>query len=409
MVAVGGGAERERLRRNRTAAAIKRLGRRRHLPPRFRIVPDIPIDRIRSPQRLEGLQTKSLRLILDVYPSQPEFRSQSRQRHQRRRLIFRQRSVDFDDIGIGESGLGRCLPLRAPAAVWIGGMVEHRRLHLSENNRISNHKVYSSSGLVTSQIWFGAVTEPLLHAHRTVSRKKRNCLTGDTVSGIIVTDRSVGNVFNKACFSMTPRIVDKDKKRQEILLAALRVFSRTGLKDARMIEIAREAGIGKGTIYEYFRSRDEMVLEAFSFIMEQMNAEIRRVFERSLTPEQKLIGMFEATYRALSEYDRDFLDIFVDFWAEGIRGTNKDGPHINLASIYHEYRQVMVAVLVEGIELGEFRAMDTTAVASALMAVIDGLLLQLLVDRQAFDTDAIIPAVIDTFLNGIRKHPSDAR
>ena len=119
--------------------------------------------------------------------------------------------------------------------------------------------------------------------------------------------------------------------------------------------------------------------------------------------------MFEATYRALSEYDRDFLDIFVDFWAEGIRGTNKDGPHIDLASIYHEYRQVMVAVLVEGIELGEFRAMDTTAVASALMAVIDGLLLQLLVDRQAFDTDAIIPAVIDTFLNGIRKHPSDAR
>ncbi|RMF59539.1 MAG: TetR/AcrR family transcriptional regulator, partial [Calditrichaeota bacterium] len=49
---------------------------------------------------------------------------------------------------------------------------------------------------------------------------------------------------------MSPKVVDKTAKRQEILDAALRVFARKGFKNTKMIDIAEEARIGKGTIYE---------------------------------------------------------------------------------------------------------------------------------------------------------------
>lgn len=60
-----------------------------------------------------------------------------------------------------------------------------------------------------------------------------------------------------------PKIVDKDKKRQDIVEASVQVFKCKGYHGTRIIDIAREAGMGKGTIYEYFSSKDEIILGVF--------------------------------------------------------------------------------------------------------------------------------------------------
>ena len=59
---------------------------------------------------------------------------------------------------------------------------------------------------------------------------------------------------------MTPRIVDREAKRKQILGAAMTVFARKGINDFRMIEIAEAANMGKGTLYEYFPSKDELII-----------------------------------------------------------------------------------------------------------------------------------------------------
>ncbi len=66
---------------------------------------------------------------------------------------------------------------------------------------------------------------------------------------------------------MTPRTTDKKNKRDQILRAALGVFAERGVHDFKMIDIARSLGMGKGTLYEYFPSKEAVItgsLELFS-------------------------------------------------------------------------------------------------------------------------------------------------
>ncbi len=70
---------------------------------------------------------------------------------------------------------------------------------------------------------------------------------------------------------MAARIVDKILKKQDILSAALKVFGRQGFANTKMIDIALEAGIGKGTIYEYFRSKDEIKTASFEAFLTKMD------------------------------------------------------------------------------------------------------------------------------------------
>jgi len=68
-------------------------------------------------------------------------------------------------------------------------------------------------------------------------------------------------------------------KKQLIIEAAIKVFARDGLEKGKIADIAKEAGIGKGTVYEYFRSKndifkviEESVFSDFSIVFEELNS-----------------------------------------------------------------------------------------------------------------------------------------
>ncbi len=202
---------------------------------------------------------------------------------------------------------------------------------------------------------------------------------------------------------MSPKIVDKDKKKRKILLAAMKVFAGKGVKNTRMVDIAQEAGIGKGTVYDYFRSRDEILVEAFYLIRGDLNERMESLLSESGSPEVKVRSISRAAYDSFSQFPDDFMEIIVDFWSEGIRQRDAHGNLvINLADIYANFRRQLSQVLAEGIEKGDFRQMDTNAVSSTLMAIIDGLLLQLIVERKAFNHPAVIDDALGVIFDGIK-------
>ena len=75
---------------------------------------------------------------------------------------------------------------------------------------------------------------------------------------------------------MAPKVIDKQEKRKQIIKAAIRVFARLGLPNTKMLQVAEAAGIGKGTIYEYFKSKDELFIAAFHAFIEESGAHIER-------------------------------------------------------------------------------------------------------------------------------------
>ena len=202
---------------------------------------------------------------------------------------------------------------------------------------------------------------------------------------------------------MSPKVVDKDKKKREILMAAMRVYADKGARNARVADVAAAAGVGKGTIYEYFRTRDDILIEAFHLVIADMEKAFIGVLQSTDDPETRLKQISRASFDALLQFPADLVEIYLDFWAEGIRqGDVKGRLGIDLKSMYEQFRTLIAGVLDDGVAAGVFRPMNTRLVSSTLMAILDGLLLQFIIDRNAFDQSRMADETIDLLLEGLK-------
>ena len=203
---------------------------------------------------------------------------------------------------------------------------------------------------------------------------------------------------------MAPKIVDKDAKKIEIIHAAVKVFSEKGMVKAKMADIALEAGIGKGTIYEYFRSKEEVFASGFQMFFQGMENQIESALSSTTDPVEQLKLLINLSFKSFLQHGSDLAMIMMDFWAEGIR--NKDEKILNsidLRQIYHEFRIMIQSIINNGIEQGVFRQVDTHNVAALLIGALDGIMLQWIMDQKVIDLDKITDSVIDNFLYGLYK------
>jgi AcrR family transcriptional regulator len=200
-----------------------------------------------------------------------------------------------------------------------------------------------------------------------------------------------------------PKIIDKKLKKESILQAAIVVFAEKGIQKSKMIDIANYAKIGKGTIYEYFDSKESIFIEAYRTHfreMEQQVLAIRASEDRAMEKLKKL------TQNILIDFfsgNSDFAGLMMDFWAEGIR--NKDEKMlgvINLKGMYSMFREVISSILQQGIDEGVFRSMNKSAVASSIIGSFDGLLLQWAVDHDAIKPKIVAEQWIDVLFHGIK-------
>jgi AcrR family transcriptional regulator len=201
-----------------------------------------------------------------------------------------------------------------------------------------------------------------------------------------------------------PKIVDKDAKKMDILHAAMRVFSQKGVIKTKMIDIAIAAGVGKGTIYEYFRSKEEIFATAFSYFFENMSSSINQALNDEKDPLRQLKLLVDKSFDAILHGEDDFAEIMMDFWAEGVRNKNEDVlQSINLKAIYAEYRNMVKQILENGIASGVFRPIDTHTAASVFIGSFDGIMLQWILDRTAINLPKVTEVLIDSFVNGVIK------
>ena len=147
---------------------------------------------------------------------------------------------------------------------------------------------------------------------------------------------------------MAPKVVDKEAKKHTILTAAMKVFAKKGVANTKMTDVAVAAGIGKGTIYEYYKNKDEIFAESFHHFMEVLeNIMAQRLFKIS-DPMEKIKEMTMGWIDALQTHSYEFVEIMLDFWAEGVRHKEKT-PVFDLNTIYTEYRALVSNILDEGI------------------------------------------------------------
>ena len=118
-----------------------------------------------------------------------------------------------------------------------------------------------------------------------------------------------------------------------------------------MIDISQEAGIGKGTVYEYFKNKEEIFLAAYQSMIKLVEAGMENIICSQLKPDEKLKAIIDLSIKEFIEHGGELINIMLDFWAESIRTKDKKSEElIDLRGMYRDYRAIITAILDEGID-----------------------------------------------------------
>ncbi len=200
-----------------------------------------------------------------------------------------------------------------------------------------------------------------------------------------------------------PKIIDKKAKKLEILHAAAKVFAEKGVVKTKMMDIAVAAGIGKGTIYEYYRSKEEIFGDTFRLIFDQMESQLADSIGNTDDPVLKLKQLIKITLEEFLEHSGDLAGIMMDFWAEGVRTKNNDVLGIiNLEQVYSEYRMMIADILHDGINKRVFRKVDVNSLSVIIIGALDGIMLQWIINKNIVDIKKVSAVIVETLLNGIQ-------
>jgi len=140
----------------------------------------------------------------------------------------------------------------------------------------------------------------------------------------------------------------REEKQTDILKAAIRVFSEHGFDGAKMEYIAKEAGIGKGTVYEYFESKDRLFEEILKFSVDQFSLGLKECIDKGKTIEEKILNC--------SRFNAEFLNNHMEFVhiAMQVKMLSKEirVHHMAVHAVILGYYKEMVKVAKAN---GEFR------------------------------------------------------
>ncbi|MCH7781885.1 TetR/AcrR family transcriptional regulator [candidate division KSB1 bacterium] len=203
---------------------------------------------------------------------------------------------------------------------------------------------------------------------------------------------------------MSPKFVDKNARKEEILTFAMSIIAKKGYSHIKMADIAREADMGKGTLYEYFDSKEALFASAFDKFRKDIGTFQAKKLREVTGAVEKLKELTASWVELISLAPDDHLELMTDFWSEGIR--NKDAilegkPGIRLRQAYMEYRMLVEKIIVKGIRTGQFEPVEPFYTAAVIVGAIDGLILQWLIDRKSIDIENAMDILFDTLMSGI--------
>ena len=194
----------------------------------------------------------------------------------------------------------------------------------------------------------------------------------------------------------------KSEKKKRIIEAAARVFAAKGFSGTVMADIAVNAGIGKGTIYEYFSSKEELFFSGFEWVTEQTGAAAMvGISALGGSVSERLNHMSESIMNYFVEM-KDFFSLVMEFWAASASSQQRDRFKDAFKSSYEEFRQIVSSLIQDGIRQGEFSpTIDSEEIAAALVGTWDALLLQGWFDK-SFDPSHTARKYLPVLLEGMK-------
>jgi len=185
-------------------------------------------------------------------------------------------------------------------------------------------------------------------------------------------------------------------KREAILRAAINVFAHNGYFNAKVADIAREAGVADGTVYLYFKSKEEILHSIFDRSVDTALALAKEQLATISDPREKLRQLAALHLEGLGS-DRDLAVVF----QVELRGSTKFMEEFSAAG-FAEYLGLIRATFEEGQSLGLFRPdLNAKVVAKIFFGALDEMATNWILSKRRYKLAPMADHVLDIFLNGV--------
>ena len=144
-------------------------------------------------------------------------------------------------------------------------------------------------------------------------------------------------------------IVDKEQKRRSIALACRELFVSKSMSSVTISEIAKVAGVGKGTLYEYFKNKEEIVFELVDILLGEYSLKLKSDFAKLDSVREKVKKFAEFFY---ADENRELRAIYKDFVSISLAAPNENMREFQTAC-FNNYYLWFVDIIEEGVKRGE--------------------------------------------------------
>jgi AcrR family transcriptional regulator len=188
--------------------------------------------------------------------------------------------------------------------------------------------------------------------------------------------------------------------KEAIIRKSIQLFLANGFRGTSVKEITEAAGIGRGTLYWYFRSKDEILVSIFErFEQVFLEGLIRAVNDR----EGNFIVKYKAFHKFATEFARDERELALVFntLLNEIVGTNSE-PERVVKAVYERYRRFLESMLEDGKRDGTVRQdLDSSLYAHVIIASHTGMLVEWFVNGETLSVGPFVKVFRDIILKSV--------
>jgi AcrR family transcriptional regulator len=203
---------------------------------------------------------------------------------------------------------------------------------------------------------------------------------------------------------MAPKIVDREERRRELIEVAAKLFAEKGFRNSRIADIAAAAGVAKGLVYDYFRSKEELFFAVFTWYNDKISLWIGERMGTADSARERLTLFANLFVQAGLDHIQLY-GLTLEFWAAAGLGTYRGRFLKSFQDAYEEMRTMVSETIREGQAAGEFKgAVDPRAMAVMLVGALDAVILQYWLDS-SLDPVAKVNHFLETLMNGMARPP----
>jgi TetR/AcrR family fatty acid metabolism transcriptional regulator len=187
-------------------------------------------------------------------------------------------------------------------------------------------------------------------------------------------------------------------KYEAILRAAIKVFARNGFFNSKVADLAAEAGVADGTVYLYFKNKDDILVSIFNHAVGEALARGRARIKEIDDPAEKLRRIVRGHLDMLGS-DRDLAVVF----QVELRSSTKFMERFSTTGVT-EYLDLLRGIMEEGQQRGVFRRdINTKFAAKLLFGALDEMATNWVLSKKRYSLVQAADPVVDIFINGVGK------